>query len=397
MNEYFTDFSNEPLGNIPRDNPNWIVDQNPGNYIAFAPDHHGCIWIKADNKGQVFIRCRQYEPGASVVESLTRVIVWTNNHSIGSYGILGHRYERSAPYGLTLGYIPSYGRLSLFLNDDTRNEGIAYYHYNWLLNTPYWVRFRSDNNRQYAKIWRDGEAEPANWQIDAIRKQDYNGGEIGLVNYTGRPGGVGVTYTQYSFATGGASAPRAQNAIAIQGSARIERVDADVIRGKAVINKNVATQIKGRADILKSVTTSIIGKSKVITGVNKDIQLKGKARLNKYQTKQISGKSVVSVYVKQAFIKGRSRIHIQPSLILLGSAVVAGEATTTIKGLSRIYGVYTASLKGKSVLRRPPRPMSPQHWRNADTHSPTKWQGVTTKPQHWRNADTHSPTKWQEQ
>jgi len=397
MNEYFTDFSNEPLGNIPRDNPNWIVDQNPGNYIAFAPDCHGCIWIKADNKGQVFIRCRQYEPGASVVESLTRVIVWTDNHSVGSYGILGHRYERSAPYGLTLGYIPSYGRLSLFLNDDTRNEGIAYYHYNWLLNTPYWVRFRSDNNRQYAKIWRDGEAEPANWQIDAIRKQDYNGGEIGLVNYTGRPGGVGVTYTQYSFATGGASAPRSQNAITIQGSARIECLDLTVIRGNATINKNVATQIKGRADILKSVTTSIIGKSKVITGVNKDIQLKGKARLNKYQTKQISGKSVVSVYVKQAFIKGRSRIHIQPSLILLGSAVVAGEATTTIKGLSRIYGVYTASLKGKSVLRRPPRPMSPQHWRNADTHSPTKWQGVTTKPQHWRNADTHSPTKWQEQ
>lgn len=374
MNEYFTDFSNEPPGNIPMDNPNWIVDQNPGNYIAFTPDQHGCIWIKADNKGQVFIRCRQYEPGASVVESLTRVIVWTNNHSVGSYGILGHRYERSAPYGLTLGYIPSYGRLSLFLNDDTRNEGIAYYHYNWLLNTPYWVRFRSDNNRQYAKIWRDGEAEPANWQIDAIRKQDYNGGEIGLVNYTGRPGGVGVTYTQYSFATGGASAPRSQNAIAIQGSARIERLDVTAIRGNATISKNVATQIKGRADILKSVTASIVGKSKIITGVNKDIQLKGKARINKYQTKQISGKSVVSVYVNQVFIKGRSRIHIQPSLILLGSAVVANEATTTINGASRIYGVYTASLKGKSVLRRPPRPMSPQHWRNADTHSPTKWQ-----------------------
>ena len=387
MNEYFTDFSNEPPGNIPRDNPNWIVDQNPGNYIAFTPDQHGCIWIKADNKGQVFIRCRQYEPGASVVESLTRVIVWTSTQSVGSYGILGHRYERSAPYGLTLGYIPSYGRLSLFLNDDTRNEGIAYYHYNWSLSTPYWVRFRSDNNRQYAKIWRDGEAEPANWQIDAIRKQDYNGGEIGLVNYTGRPGGVSVTYTQYSFATGGASAPRAQNAIAIQGSARIERLDITVIGGNATINKNVATQIKGRADILKSVTTSIIGKSKVITGVNKDIQLKGKARLNKYQTKQISGKSVVSVYVNQVFIKGRSRIHIQPSLILLGSAVVANEATTTINGASRIYGVCTASLKGKSVLRRPPRPMSPQHWRNADTHSPTKWQGATTKPQHW----------WQEQ
>lgn len=374
MNEYFTDFSNEPPGNIPRDNPNWIVDQNPGNYIAFTPDQHGCIWIKADNKGQVFIRCRQYEPGASVVESLTRVIVWTNNHSVGSYGILGHRYERSAPYGLTLGYIPSYGRLSLFLNDDTRNEGIAYYHYNWLLNTPYWVRFRSDNNRQYAKIWRDGEAEPANWQIDAIRKQDYNGGEIGLVNYTGRPGGVSVTYTQYSFATGGASAPRSQNAIAIQGSARIERLDFTAIRGNATISKNVAAQIKGKADILKPVTASIVGKSKIITGVNKDIQLKGKARINKYQTKQISGKSVVSVYVNQVFIKGRSRIHIQPSLILLGSAVVANEATTTINGASRIYGVYTASLKGKSVLRRPPRPMLPQHWRNADTHSPTKWQ-----------------------
>ena len=374
MNEYFTDFSNEPPGNIPRDNPNWIVDQNPGNYIAFAPDHHGCIWIKADNKGQVFIRCRQYEPGASVVESLTRVIVWTSNQNLGSYGILGHRYERSAPYGLTLGYIPSYGRLSLFLNDDTRNEGIAYYHYNWSLTTPYWVRFRSDNNRQYAKIWRDGEAEPANWQIDAVRNQDYNGGEIGLVNYTGRPGEVSVTYTQYSFATGGASAPRSQNTIAIQGSVRIERVNFDIIRGKAVINKNMSTQLSGKADILKSVTAAIVGKSKVITGVNKDIQLKGKARLNKYQTKQISGKSVISVYVKQAFIKGRARIYIQPSLILLGSAVVANEATTTIKGASRIYGVYTASLKGKSVLRRPPRPMSPQHWRNADTHSPTKWQ-----------------------
>ena len=374
MNEYFTDFFNEPPGNIPRDNPNWIVDQNPGNYIAFTPDQHGCIFIKADNKGQVFIRCRQYEPGASVVESLTRVIVWTSILSVGSYGILGHRYERSAPYGLTLGYIPSYGRLSLFLNDDTRNEGIAYYHYNWSLNTPYWVRFRSDNNRQYAKIWRDGEAEPANWQIDAIRKQDYNGGEIGLVNYTGRPGGVSVVYTQYSFATGGASAPRSQNAIAIQGSARIERVNADTICGKAAINKNMSTQLSGRADILKSVTTLIVGKSKIVTGVNKDIQLRGKARLNKYQTKQISGKSVVSVYVKQVFIKGGARIHIQPSLILLGSAVVANEATATIKGLSRIYGVYTASLKGKSVLRRPPRPMSPQHWRNADTHSPTKWQ-----------------------
>lgn len=374
MNEYFTDFSNEPPGNISRDNPNWIVDQNPGNYIAFATDQHGCIWIKADNKGQVFIRCRQYEPGASVVESLTRVIVWTSNQNVGSYGILGHRYERSAPYGLTLGYIPSYGRLSLFLNDDTRNEGISYYHYNWLLGTPYWVRFRSDNSRQYAKIWRDGESEPANWQIDAIRKQDYNGGEIGLVNYTGRPGGVGVTYTQYSFATGGASAPRSQNAIAIQGSARIERLDVTAIRGNATISKNVAAQIKGKADILKPVTASIVGKSKIITDVNKDIQLKGKARINKYQTKQISGKSVVSVYVNQVFIKGRSRIHIQPSLILLGSAVVANEATTTINGASRIYGVYTASLKGKSVLRRPPRPMTPQHWRNADTHSPTKWQ-----------------------
>ena len=296
---------------------------------------------------------------------------------------------------MTLGYIPSYGRLSLFLYDDTRNEGIAYYHYNWLLNTPYWVRFRSDNNRQYAKIWRDGEAEPANWQIDAIRKQDYNGGEIGLVNYTGRPGGVDVTYTQYSFATGGASAPRAQNTVAIQGSSRIERVDIDTISGNATINKNVATQIKGKADILKSVTASIVGKSKITTGVNKDVQLKGKARINKYQTKQISGKSIVSVYVNQTFIKGRSKIHIQPSLILLGSAVIANEATTTIKGASRIYGVFTASLNGKSVLRRPPRPMSPQHWRNADVHSPTKWQGVTTKPQHWRNADVHSPTKWQ--
>lgn len=397
MDEYFTDFSNEPPGNIPRDNPNWIVDQNPGNYIAFTADQHGCIWIKADNKGQVFIRCRQYKPGASVVESLTRVIVWTNNQNVGSYGILGHRYSRSDPYGLTLAYIPSHGRLSLFLYDDTRNEGIAYYHYNWSLSTPYWVRFRSDNNRQYAKIWRDGEAEPGNWQIDAIREQDYNGGEIGLVNYTGRPGGVGVIYTQYSFAVGGASAPRSQNAIAIQGSARIEHLDITVIRGNATINKNVATQIKGKADILKSVTTSIIGKSKIVTGVNKDIQLRGRARLNKYQTKQISGKSIVSVYVNQVFIKGKSRIHIQPSLILLGSAVVANEAIITIKGVSRIYGVFTASLKGKSVLRRPPRPMSPQHWRNADTHSPTKWQGVTLKPQHWRNADTHSPTKWQEQ
>lgn len=374
MNEYFTDFSNEPSGNISRDNPNWIVDQDPGNHIAFTPDQHGCIWIKADNKGQVFIRCRQYEPGASVVESLTRVIVWTSNQNVGSYGILGHRYSRSAPQGLTLAYIPSYGRLSLFLNDDTRNEGIAYYHYNWSLSTPYWVRFRSDNNRQYAKIWRDGEAEPASWQIDAIRKQDYNGGEIGLVNYTGRPGEVGVTYTQYSFATGGASAPRAQNAIAIQGSARIECLDVTAIRGNATINKNMSTQLSGRADILKSVTASIVGKSKIITGVNKDVQLKGKARINKYQTKQISGRSVVSVYVNQIFIKGKSRVHIQPSLILLGSAVIANEATTTIKGSSRIYGVFTASLKGKSVLRRPPRPMSPQHWRNADTHSPTRWQ-----------------------
>ena len=397
MNEYFTDFSEEPLGNISRNNPNWIVDQNPGNYIAFAPDQRGCIWIKADNKGQVFIRCRQYEPGASIVESLTRVIVWTSAQNVGSYGILGHRYSRSAPQGLSLAYIPSYNNLSLFLYDDTRNEGIAYYNYNWLLNTPYWVRFRSDNNYQYAKIWRDGESEPANWQINAVRKFGDNSGEIGLVNYTGIPGGVGVTYTQYSFATGGASAPRSQNAIAIQGSVRIERVNGNVIRGNATINKNVATQIKGKADILKPVTASIVGKSKVITGVNKDIQLKGKARLNKYQTKQISGKSIVSVYVNQTFIKGKSRIHIQPSLILLGSAVVANEATATINGSSRIYGVFTASLKGKSVLRRPPRPMSPQHWRNADTHSPTKWQGVTTKPQHWRNADTHSPTKWQEQ
>ena len=397
MNEYFTDFSEERVGNIPQDNPNWIVDQNPGNYIGFVPNNNGSIWIKADNKGQVFIRCRQYEPGASIVESLTRVMVWTSNLNIGSYGILGHRYNRSAPHGLTLGYIPSYNRLSLFLNDDTKNEGVAYYHYDWIRNVPYWVRFRSDNNRQYAKIWRDGETEPAGWQINAVRKIGDNSGEIGLVNYTGRPGEVGVTFTQYSFATGGASAPRAQHSTELKGSARIERVDVDVISGRAVINKNMSTQLSGRADILKAITTSIVGRSRIATGVNKDISLRGRARLNKFQTKQISGKSVVSVFVNQTFVKGRSRVHIQPSLILFGSASIAGEAVITVSGSSRIYNVYTAPLKGKATLRRPPRPISPQHWRNADTHSPSKWQSEVAKPQHWRNADTHSPSKWSEQ
>lgn len=396
MNEYFTDFSKETPGNIPMDNPNWIVDQNPGNHIAFAPDQGGCIWVRADNKGQVFIRCRHYEP-SSVVESLTRVIVWTSNQNVGSYGILGHRYSRSAPQGLSLAYIPSYGRLSLFLNDDTRNEGIAYYHYNWERIVPYWVRFRSDNNRQYAKIWRDGEPEPANWQIDAIRKFGDNSGDIGLVNYTGRPGEVGITYTQYSFATDGFSAPRSQDTTSIKGSSRIEALGVSTIRGKANMSKNMSTRLSGKADVLKAVTTSIAGKSRVITGVNKDTRLKGKARLSKFLTKQISGKSVVSVNVRQAFIKGNAKIHTQPTLILLGNACIASEAIITVKGSSRVYNVYTASLKGKAILRRPPRPISPQHWRNADTHSPSKWQGELAKPRHWRNADTHSPNKWQEQ
>lgn len=174
------------------------------------------------NTGQVFIQCDGVPTaGNTRVESLCKFSVNAAVQNPGSYGISLHRYSSSPIGGFTCGFIPAYKQLSLFLNDDFKNVGANYVHYNWQNGTKYWLRYRTDGDAQYCKIWRDGEAEPADWSFSA----NYHINAAANATY-----GVGnykapstITYYQYSIGTDGDPAPMSQYEVKQTANAEIMR------------------------------------------------------------------------------------------------------------------------------------------------------------------------------
>ncbi|MDD3906475.1 MAG: baseplate J/gp47 family protein [Candidatus Omnitrophica bacterium] len=61
--------------------------------------------------------------------------------------------------------------------------GLAIYSYPWQADTWYWMRFRAIGTSLKAKIWADGESEPAEWHIDATNDVVSAGGWVGVGLY----------------------------------------------------------------------------------------------------------------------------------------------------------------------------------------------------------------------
>lgn len=128
----------------------------------------------------------------------------------GKQGIIALRYSgnseaTTAGYTMSASFISSAGTLAI----DEGQTGYLYWGaWNYLANTTYWARFRVVGDQQYAKVWNDGNSEPAGWTTAGTDNHQTVGAFSGLTTYSiNNTTSATVSYYFVSFGTDGDSAP----------------------------------------------------------------------------------------------------------------------------------------------------------------------------------------------
>ena len=331
---FWTDFKDETDGAPDKTSfNNWErVVQSGGTRVAVFNDdtssNERCLQIEQNPSAQVFIRCKALPAeNSDTVELYTkfRSFVVTGQNP-GSFGVFCMRY--TAQYlGVSLALIPAYNRLSLFLNDDARNEGIAYYWFNWANGEQLHCRCRNEGNRYLAKIWRVGEAEPPGWQIDALRKGEPGWGYYGVGNYSR----AWTRFYSFGMGTDGSEAPKTDPSRQV-----ITSFD-----GNFAVCRGSSSNIGGNFAVCRGSSSNIGGNFAV--GRTSRLALPGRFAVKRTEYVSLLGRFAVSR-------KGYGGVPGRFSVAKLQSAKISGRFTTARSqhvGLSGNFAVKRAALPGE--------------------------------------------------
>lgn len=185
-------------GSIPQ-TVDWSFRQGNGGHRLYA--EAGSLNLESTGAGT---KVAAFNPinGINDVEALVR---FTLSSDRGKQGIVSLRYGGTAEanttgYTLSGSIIGGKGHLSI---DEGGTGNFSWTPWNYLPNVTYWARFRVSGSTMQAKVWTDGQPEPANWMLNATNTARPTGSYSGLHTYM-----VGtVGYSFISFGTNGDTAP----------------------------------------------------------------------------------------------------------------------------------------------------------------------------------------------
>ena len=364
---FWTDFKDETDGAPDKTSfNNWErVVQSGGTRVAVFNDdtssNERCLQIEQNPSAQVFIRCKALPAeNSDTVELYTkfRSFVVTGQNP-GSFGVFCMRY--TAQYlGVSLALIPAYNRLSLFLNDDARNEGIAYYWFNWANGEQLHCRCRNEGNRYLAKIWRVGEAEPPGWQIDALRKGEPGWGYYGVGNYSR----AWTRFYSFGMGTDGSEAPKTdpsrQVITSFDGNFAVCRGSSSNIGGNFAVGRTSRLALPGRFAVKRTEYVSLLGRFAVSRKGYGGVP--GRFSVAKLQSAKISGRFTTArsqhVGLSGNFAVKRAALPGEHHAGLVGRFAVSrkrygkiqGEFAIGRRNTSNAKGVFTVAVAGKSSM-----------------------------------------------
>jgi hypothetical protein len=378
---FWTDFRDETDGAPDKTSfNNWerMVQSGDTRVAVFNDDtssNERCLQIKQDSSAQVFVRCKALPAeNSGTVELYTKFRSWVvTGQNPGSFGIFCMRYTAQSS-GVSLALIPAYNRLSLFLNDDTRNEGIAYYWFNWANGEQLHCRCRNEGNRYLAKIWRVGEAEPPGWQIDALRKGEPGWGYYGVGNYSRAQ----TRFYLFGMGTDGSEAPKTdpsrQVITSFDGNFAVCRGSSSSIGGNFAVGRTSQLALPGRFAVKRTEYASLLGSFAVSTERRSGVvgrfavsrkrygNLPGRFSVAKLQSAKISGRFAVAksqhvglsgnFAVKRAVLPGEHHAGLVGRFAVSRKRYgkIQGEFAIGRRNTSNARGVFTVAVAGKSSM-----------------------------------------------
>ena len=364
---FWTDFRDETDGAPDKTSfNNWErVVQSGGIRVAVFNDdvssNERCLQIEQNLSAQAFVRCKALPAESSgTVELYTKFRSWVvTGQNPGSFGVFCMRYTAQS-LGVSLALIPAYNRLSLFLNDDARNEGIAYYWFNWANGEQLHCRCRNEGNRYLAKIWRVGEAEPPGWQIDALRKGEPGWGYYGVGNYSRARTG----FYLFGMGTDGSEAPKTdpsrQVITSFDGNFAVCRGSSSGIGGNFAVGRTSRLALPGRFAVTRTEYASLLGSFAVSTEKYSGVvgrfavtrteyaSLLGRFAVAKSQHVGLSG----NFAVKRAVLPGEHRAGLAGCFAVSRKRYgkIQGEFAIGRRNTSNAKGVFTVAVADKSSM-----------------------------------------------
>lgn len=211
MAKYYTDFRDEWIGNGPP--TDWMVriNANGGTFskIRSTTTPGGKVFrIVSSGNGSTVT---SFNPANDATDVETLVKFRVNGSASSRQGIAIHRYSgtsEATTSGYALQFLPASNVRSLLISNDQTGATITFTNYAWTNNTIYWARFRTVGNAIQAKIWAEGEEEPASWTLDTADNA-FTGGPgtyNGVGTFTANT--EGVDFMEYAIATEGETATR---------------------------------------------------------------------------------------------------------------------------------------------------------------------------------------------
>ena len=364
---FWTDFKDETDGAPDKTSfNNWErVVQSGGTRVAVFNDdissNERCLQIEQNQSAQVFVRCKALPAeNSGTVELYTKFRSWVvTGQNPGSFGIFCMRYTAQSS-GVSLALIPAYNRLSLFLNDDARNEGIAYYWFNWASGEQLHCRCRNEGNRYLAKIWRVGEAEPPGWQIDALRKGEPGWGYYGVGNYSR----AWTRFYLFGMGTDGSEAPKTdpsrQVITSFDGNFAVCRGSSSSIGGNFSVGRTSRLALPGRFAVTRTEYAALPGRFAVSR--KRSGSVPGRFSVAKLQSAKISGLFAAAksqhVGLSGNFAVKRAALPGEHHAGLVGRFAVSRKRSGEIQGefaigrrnTSNAKGVFTVAVAGKSSM-----------------------------------------------
>lgn len=209
MAQYLFDYRDGSTPNV----SDWSFRQGNGSHRIYAVA--GLLALESGSAGTKVVAFNPID-GISDVEALVRFRL---SRDAGKQGIVSLRYggtteANTTGYTLSGSIINNRGHLSI---DEGGTGNFSWTPWNYLPNVTYWARFRVNGNTMQAKVWTDGQPEPANWTLNATNTARPTGSYSGLHTYM-----LGTVYYSFiSFGTNGDSAPREIKRLGYKSSAVI--------------------------------------------------------------------------------------------------------------------------------------------------------------------------------
>lgn len=185
MAQFFTDFSDTPLGSLRDNSADWSTAWAGGNYFVVTSEAGALGGRYVDtNPGDALDNTILWDgpggPGSTWgdIEVLTKVRLGSNTSYMGPV--------ICAPGGTGAansdGYFANIFNASFFQIREMNNGSdihLGDVSKSFSLNTWYWIRFQKRGTTLRARAWQDGSAEPGTWDV-SVTDSSFGGGYPGF-------------------------------------------------------------------------------------------------------------------------------------------------------------------------------------------------------------------------